>query len=132
MVRTVRIILTVRRLNANETCHDMGRSNSEPSYRFIRNVWSEGSGSLCFSIPSEIVKKMNVNSDSFLYVELVNDTAFGVRKINHKLSKNEIEKIQKINPETSDKKQLETKTIVQKKQDDVDDDDSYNPLDEVF
>ena len=132
MVRIVRIILTVRRLNANEICHDMGSSNSEPSYRFIRNVWSEGSGSLCFSIPSEIVKKMNVNSDSFLYVELVNDTTFGVRKINHKLSKNEIEKIQKINPETSDKKQLETKTIVQKKQDDVNDDNRYNPLDEVF
>ena len=78
---------------------------------------------------------MNVNSDSFLYVELVNDTTFGVRKINHRLSKNEIEKIQKINPETSGKKQLEAKTIVQKKQDDVDDDDnnnSYNPLDEVF
>ena len=93
----------------------MGSSSSKPSYRFIRNVWSEGSGSLCFSIPSEIVKKMNVNSDSFLYVELVNDTTFGVRKINHKLSKNEIEKIQKINPETSDKNQLEAKTIVQKK-----------------
>ena len=130
MVRTVRIIMTVRRLNVNETCHDMGSSNSESSYRFIRNVWSEGSGSLCFSIPSEIVKKMNVNSDSFLYVELINNTTFGVRKINHKLSKNEIEKIQKINPETSDKKQLETKTIVQKKQDD--NDNSYNPLDEVF
>ena len=108
----------------------MGSSSSKPSYRFIRNVWSEGSGSLCFSIPSEIAKKMNVNSDSFLYVELVNDSTFGVRKINHKLSKNEIEKIQKINPETSDKKQLETKTIVQKKQDD--NDNSYNPLDEVF
>ena len=115
--------MTVRRLNVNEICHDMG---SEQSYRFIRNVWSEGSGSLCFSIPSEIVKKMNVNSDSFLYVELINDSTFGVRKINHRLSKNEIEKIQKINPETSDKKQLETKTIVQKKQDD-DNDNSYNP-----
>jgi len=121
--------MTVRRLNVNEICHDMG---SEQSYRFIRNVWSEGSGSLCFSIPSEIVKKMNVNSDSFLYVELINDSTFGVRKINHRLSKNEIEKIQKINPETSGKKLLEAKTIVQKKQEDVDDDNSYNPLDEVF
>lgn len=107
------------------------RSNSKPSYRFIRNVWGEGSGSLCFSIPSEIVKKMNINSGSFLYVELVNDATFGVRKINHKLSKNEIEKIQKINPETTDKKQLESKTTMQEKQDDVDTN-NYNPLDEVF
>jgi antitoxin component of MazEF toxin-antitoxin module len=131
MVRTVRIILTVRRLNVNEICHDMG--NNESSYRFIRNVWGEGSGSLCFSIPSEIVKKMNVTSDSFLYVELVNDTTFGVRKINHKLSKNEIEKIQKIDPETTDEKQqLESKTIIQEKRDDDGDDNSYNPLDDVF
>lgn len=98
------------------------------SYRFIRNVWGEGSGSLCFSIPSEIVKKMKMDSGSFLYVELINDTTFGVRKINHKLAKNEIEKIQQINPETSDKKQLEAKNITQEKQDD----DSYNPLDDVF
>jgi len=103
--------------------------NSKTSYRFIRNVWGEGSGSLCFSIPSEIVKKMNVTSDSFLYVELVNDTTFGVRKINHKLSKNEIEKIQKINPETSNEKQLDSKITTQEKRDD---DDSYNPLDDVF
>lgn len=104
------------------------------SYRFIRNVWGEGSGSLCFSIPSDIVKKMNLDSDSFLYVELVNNTSFGVRKISHKLSKNEIEKIQNINPETSGNKQhLESKTIGQEKKDDNDDDaDSYNPLDEIF
>ena len=98
-------------------------------------MWGEGSGSLCFSIPSEIVKKMNINPDSFLYVELVNDTAFGVRKINHKLSKNEIEKIQNINPETTDKKQQlkpKTTTIVQEKQDNNTDVDRYNPLDEVF
>lgn len=63
------------------------------TYRFIRNVWGEGSGSLCFSIPAEIVKKMKMDSDSFLYVELVNDATFGVRKINHKLSRDEIKKI---------------------------------------
>ncbi len=126
---TVRIILTVRRLNTNEICHAMRISSSKPSYCFIRNVWGEGSGSLCFSIPSEIVKKMNIHSGSFLYVELVNDATFGVRKINHKLSKNEIEKIQKINPETTDEKQLESKTPMQEKQDDTN---SYNPLDEVF
>jgi len=125
MVRTVLIILTVRMLNAEETCLDMWTS-----YRFIRNVWKEGSGSLCFSIPSEIVKKMNMDSDSFLYVELVDDTTFGVRKINHRLSKNEIEKIQKINPEiTSRKKQSESKNITQENQVDTN---SYNPLDEVF
>ena len=124
MVRTVQIILTVRMLNAEETYLDMVES-----YRFIRNVWSEGSGSLCFSIPAEIVKKMNMDSNSFLYVELVNDTTFGVRKINHRLSKDEIEKIQKINPETSNKKQSESKNITQKNQVDTN---SYNPLDEVF
>ena len=129
MVRTVRIILTVRRLNVNEVCCDVVKSKS---YRFIRNVWAEGSGSLCFSIPSEIVKKMNLDSDSFLYVELINNTVFGVRKVNHKISQNEIEKIQKINPETLEKKQLESKTIVQEKQDDENDDDTYNPLDEIF
>ena len=102
------------------------------SYRFIRNVWGEGSGSLCFSIPSDIVKKMNLDSDSFLYVELINNTAFGVRKINHKLSKNEIEKIQSINPEALEKKQSESKAIAQEKQEDDVDADSYNPLDEVF
>ena len=116
------MVLTVRRLNANEKYLNMTET-----YRFIRNVWGKGSGSLCFSIPAEIVKKMKMDSDSFLYVELVNDATFGVRKINHKLSRDEIKKID--HPEIPKERQTETKDT---KNDNSEDAKDYNPLDDVF
>ncbi len=116
----------VRRLNVNEKYFNMTET-----YRFIRNVWGEGSGSLCFSIPAEIVKKMKIDSDSFLYVELINDSIFGVRKINHKLSKDEIKKIEKLD-HTEIPKEKQTKTKDIKIENSEEEKDSYNPLDDVF
>ena len=64
----------------------------EKSLRYVRNVWLEGQGALCLGIPSEIVKKLELNQDSFLYVELV-DNLIVMNKHDPQFTKAEINKI---------------------------------------
>ncbi len=64
----------------------------EKSLRYIRNVWLEGNGALCLGIPSEIVKRLELNKDSFLYVELV-DNLIVMKKHDPKFTKTELSKI---------------------------------------
>ncbi|WP_316504789.1 AbrB/MazE/SpoVT family DNA-binding domain-containing protein [Nitrosopumilus sp.] len=81
---------------------------TEESLRYIKNVWLEGNNTLCLGIPSEIVKKLNLNQDSYLLVELVDDTIIVIKKINPQFSKAEINKIttdNKINEKPVDEKQ---------------------------
>jgi len=64
----------------------------EKSLRYVRNVWFEGQGALCLGIPSEIVKKLGLSQDSFLYVELI-DSLIVMKKHEPKLTKTELNKI---------------------------------------
>jgi len=64
----------------------------EKSLRYVRNVWLEGQGALCLGIPSEIVKRLGLSQDSFLYVELV-DNLIVMKKHDPKLTKTELNKI---------------------------------------
>ena len=64
----------------------------EKSLRYVRNVWLEGQGALCLGIPSEIVKKLGLNQDSFLYVELI-DNLIVMKKHDPKLTRTELNKI---------------------------------------
>jgi len=64
----------------------------EKSLRYVRNVWLEGRGALCLGIPSEIVKKLGLSQDSFLYVELV-DNLIVMKKHDPKLTKMELNKV---------------------------------------
>ncbi|WP_316506117.1 hypothetical protein [Nitrosopumilus sp.] len=66
---------------------------TEETLRYIKNVWVEGNNTLCFGIPSEIVKKINLNQDSYLLVELVDDTIIVIKKINPQFTKAKINKI---------------------------------------
>jgi len=80
----------------------------EKPLQYVRNVWLEGQGAICISIPIEIVKKMNIDQNSFLYIEMVDDSTFGAKKITHKLSKDEISNIQKINIGSEENNFMET------------------------
>ena len=64
----------------------------EKSLRYIRNVWLEGRGALCFGIPSEIVKKLGLSQDSFLYVELV-DNLIVMKNHDPQFTKTELNKV---------------------------------------
>ena len=82
---------------------------TEETLRYIKNIWMEGNSTLCFGIPSEIVKKMNLNQDSYLLVELVDETIIVIKKVNPQFTKAEINKVandNKIMEKSVDGKQL--------------------------
>ena len=64
----------------------------EKPLRYIRNIWLEGKEALCLGIPSEIVKRLELNQDSFLYVELI-DNLIVMKKYDPKFTKTELNKI---------------------------------------
>jgi len=75
---------------------------TEERLRYIKNIWMEGNNTLCLGIPSEIVKKLNLNHNSYLLVELVDEAIIVIKKINPQFTKTEINKV------TTDKKIIET------------------------
>jgi len=93
----------------------------EKSLRYVRNVWLEGRGALCLGIPSEIVKKLELNQNSFLYVELV-DNLIVMKKHDPKLTKTELNKI------TSEKNHTEEKTVVIEEKSNEEEKEFDNPL----
>ena len=86
----------------------------------VRNIWIEGGVSYCTSLPLEIIKKLNISQNDKLYVELV-DELIVMRKHDMHLTKNQINKAQKIS-------QQESSDIIQSENNDGDDD-NINPLD---
>lgn len=51
-------------------------------FQNIKKPWIEGSGTLYFGIPSEIVKKLKLNQYSFLLIDLVDDSIIVIKKVN--------------------------------------------------
>jgi len=67
---------------------------SEPSsFLQIRKSWISGNGTLYFAIPSEIVKKLKLNSDSYLLVDLIEDSIIVIKKHDPQFTKTELNKI---------------------------------------
>jgi len=73
------------------------------SYRDVRKPWIEGGGTLCFGIPFEIVKKLNLNQDSLLLVDLIDESVIVIKKHDPQFTKNEINKITSHENETKEK-----------------------------
>jgi len=92
----------------------------ESPYRYMRNPWLEGNGTLCFGIPSELVKKLGLNRDSFLYVELIDNSIIAIKRVNPQFTKSDINKI------TSQKSHTEEKRTI------VDEKDKSPKIDEEF
>ena len=61
----------------------------------IRNIWKEGGKSYCISIPIDIVKKLGLDENNTLLVELVDDLIV-LKKYETHLTKAEISKAKTI------------------------------------
>ena len=55
----------------------------------VRNIWKEGGKTFCISIPIHIVKKLDLNENNTLLVELVDDLIV-LKKHEAHLTKSEI------------------------------------------
>ncbi|MGI9567804.1 MAG: hypothetical protein ACR2LL_12440 [Nitrosopumilus sp.] len=63
------------------------------SLRFIRNTWINSNGTMHLGIPIPIIKKMKLDQNDFLLIELVDESIIAIKKINPQLSKSEVNKI---------------------------------------
>ena len=63
------------------------------SFRSIKTPWFEGSGTLCFGIPADIVKKLKLNQDSFLLIDLIDDSIIIIKKHEPQFTKIELNKV---------------------------------------
>jgi len=68
----------------------MGESSS---FLQIRKSWISGNGTLYFAIPSEIVKKLKLSPDSYLLVDLIDDSIIVIKKHDPQFTKTELNKI---------------------------------------
>ena len=65
----------------------------EESYRCVRKPWIGGNGTMYFGIPPKIIKKLNLNHNQYLLVDVVDDIIV-IKKMNQQFSKAKIKKIQ--------------------------------------
>ncbi len=92
-------------------------------FQSIRNVWIEGGTTYCVSIPSEIVKKLNLRQDDYLLVELVDDSLIVMKKHNPQFTKTELSKVQSYQPNEDEKS-----IVIEEKIRSNDEEDFINPL----
>jgi antitoxin component of MazEF toxin-antitoxin module len=71
------------------------------SFQTIKKPWVEGSGTLCFGIPSNIVKKLNMNQNSYLLIDLMDDSIIVIKKIHPQFSKVDLNKVMTISHENN-------------------------------
>jgi len=67
----------------------------------IRNIWKEGGKTYCISIPIDIVKKLDLNENNTLLVELVDDLIV-LKKHETHLTKTEISKAKTVTDTSND------------------------------
>ena len=91
----------------------------------VRNIWKEGGTTFCISIPVDIVKKLELDENSMLLVELVDDLIV-LKKHEAHLTKSEIIKAKTVDDKTS--KDTGSDQTQQQQQVKPDDEES-NPLD---
>lgn len=65
----------------------------EESYRYVRKPWIGGNGTMYFGIPPKIIKKLNLDHDQYLLVDVIDDIIV-IKKMNQQFSKAKIKKIQ--------------------------------------
>jgi len=84
----------------------------------VRNIWKEGGTTFCISIPIHIVKKLDLNENNTLLVELVDDLIV-LKKHEVHLTKTEIVKAKTVTDTSSDNDSSTTS------------DENSNPLDGI-
>ena len=92
----------------------------------VRNIWKEGGRTFCISIPMDIVKKLDLDENNTLLVELVDDLIV-LKKHEAHLTKSEIIKAKTVDDETSE--DTGSDQTQQQQQQVKSDDEEPNPLD---
>lgn len=87
---------------------------------YIRKVWIEGTGTICFGIPSEIVKKLKIDQNSTLLIDLVDDAIIVIKKCNPQFTKSELSKIRDLNNLENSEEPEHTKKPIKNPLDDLD------------
>ena len=85
----------------------------------VRNIWKEGGRTYCISIPIDIVKKLDLNENNTLLVELVDDLIVFKKHESH-LTKTEISKAKAVADTSNDNAYNPSQKVK---------DDDSNPLD---
>lgn len=85
----------------------------------VRNIWKEGGRTYCISIPIYIVKKLGLDENNTLLVELVDDLIV-LKKYETHLTKTEVSKVKKVKT-TSNNNEIDSIQQIT--------DNSPNPLD---
>ena len=85
----------------------------------IRNIWKEGGRTYCISLPIDIVKKLDLDENNMLLVELVDDLIV-LKKHESHLTKTEVSKAKTIADTSNDNTDNPSQKIK---------DDDPNPLD---
>ena len=99
------------------------------SFRYIKNTWLEGNGTLCIGIPAKIVRKLNLHQDSLLLVELIDENIIVIKKHDPHFTRTELNKIHSKNNNSNVQKE---ETVTSKQLENKDNDNnSYNPLDRL-
>ena len=98
----------------------------EESFHCIRKPWIGGNGTMYFGIPPKIIKKLKLDQSQYLLIDVIGDILV-IKKITQQFSKTEIKKIQTSHPVVEEKDSIGLVEDIEDKQDD-----SYNPLDEIF
>ena len=100
----------------------------EETYRFVRKPWIGGNGTMYFGIPPKIMKKLKLDHNQYLLVDVIEDILV-IKKINQQFSKAEIKKIQTNNITLDKKDSIE---LIEDVEEENESSKEYNPLDEVF
>ena len=69
----------------------------------IRNIWKEGGKTYCISIPIDIVKKLYLDENNTLLVELVDDLIV-LKKHESHLTKTEVSKVKDLKTTSNNSK----------------------------
>lgn len=101
----------------------------EESYLCVRKPWIGGNGTMYFGIPPKIIKKLNLNHNQYLLVDVIDDIIV-IKKMNQQFSKAKIKKIQINNIAIDKGNSVELIEDVDKEP--VETTNNNNPLKDVF
>ena len=103
----------------------------EESYRYVRKPWIGGNGTMYFGIPPKIIKKLNLDQNQYLLVDVIDDIIV-IKKMNQQFSKSAIKKIQINNIAMDKDSSVELIKDVDKEPVETNNENDNNPLRDVF
>ena len=92
---------------------------------FIRKAWVNTNGTMYLGIPSKIIDRLRLDQNSYLMIELIDDSIMVIKKYNPQFTKIELNKIQNYKLNSNKNKESTIKEQPHVK------DDFKNPLDRL-